>query len=79
MSKGKYGKVESVSNQVQNRNFSKTGNMCTIIKKPRYLMYLVYKLYLVLHVQPQQREVEGGEIDFNIWIVRLDPEWADSG
>ena len=42
-------------------------------------MYLVYKFYLVLHVQPQQREVEGGEIDFNIWIVRLDPEWADSG
>lgn len=43
-------------------------------------MYLVCILYLVLHVQPPTEKGGGrGEIDFNIWIVRLDPEWADSG
>ena len=42
-------------------------------------MYLVCILYLVLHVQPPTEKGGRGEIDFNIWIVRLDPEWADSG
>ena len=79
MSKGKHGKVENVSNPLQNQNFSKTGHMQYVHYNQEYLMYLVCILYLVLHVQPPTEKGGRGEIDFNIWIVRLDPEWADSG